>query len=88
MKTYISILQELQQRDISIKLSEYHGYAFGSWFIEIYSKPPYRLVHDGRDKTIVLEVKNKDKEWTSILADKTRSGKHVLKALLDKIESL
>ena len=83
MKQYKSILKELEMNGIPIHSSRYDDHAMGSWFIETSSTPPYRIVHDGRDKTIVLEVF--ENEWNSMLADKTKSGKHVISKLMHEL---
>lgn len=88
MNSYTSLLKQLDEEGISIKSSEYDEHLMGSWAIEIESKPAYRIVHDGRDKTIVLEVSDGRNDWTSLLADKTKSGNHVLATLASKLKGL
>ncbi len=88
MKTYSLLLKQLEEKDIPIKTSNYDEHLMGSWVIEIASTPVYRIVHDGRDKTIVLETLDKNSDWTSLLADKTKTGKHILKELTTKLSSL
>jgi hypothetical protein len=88
MKTYSSLLKQLDEKGISIKSSNYDEHLMGSWTIEIESEPVYRIVHDGRDKTIVLEVSDGRNDWTSLLADKTKSGRHVIAKLADKLKDL
>jgi len=87
MKTYNALLTNLKELHIPIKESEYNEKAFGSWYIEIKSSPSFRVVHDGRDKTIVLE-KIKNKEWCSVMYDKTKSGKHVIETLVKELNDL
>ena len=87
MKRYNALLTKLKELNIPIKESEYNEKAFGSWYIEIKSSPPYRVVHDGRDKTIVLE-KNNNNEWSSVMYDKTNSGKHVIERLIKELNDL
>ena len=84
MKQYENILSELKERGVSIQDSGYDDRVMGSWFIQVDSTPLYRIVHDGRDKAIVLEVY--EKEWDSLLADKTRSGKHAIAKLIDELK--
>lgn len=84
MKEFKSISNCLKEHGVLIKKSRYDEKIFDSWFIEIDSKPSYRIVHDGRDKIIVLEEMN-NSEWRSIMADKTKSGKHVLSKVLTKL---
>ena len=81
------MLANLKESNIQIKESEYDAQAFGSWYIEIISSPPYRVVHDGRDKTIVLEA-SRNNEWSSIMYDKTKTGKHVIKRLVQELNDL
>lgn len=87
MKEFESILNSLNKNGVPIKKSSYNEKILGSWFIEIDFKPPYRIVHDGRDRTIVLEEMN-NSEWKSILSDKTRSGKHILSKVLNKLNDI
>lgn len=87
MKEYNAVLASLKELDIPIKESEYNEQAFGSWYVEIKSLPPYRVVHDGRDKTIVLE-ENKNGEWSSLMYDKSKTGKHVIERLVQEINAL
>ena len=77
MKEYERILREIKDKSLPIKESKYEEAIFGSWYIELETNPSYRVVHDGRDKTIVLEVSKND-EWECLISDKTKSGKHVL----------
>ena len=86
MKEYNAILSSLESHNIPIKESEFNEEAFGSWYIETKSLPVYRVVHDGRDKTIVLEV-NKN-EWSSLMHDKTKTGKHIIQKLVDELNAL
>lgn len=88
MKTYSSLIKQLEENGISIKSSNYYEHLIGSWTIEIESEPVYRIVHDGRDRTIVLEVSDGRNDWTSLLGDKTKSGKHVLATLVNKLKDL
>ena len=59
----------------------------GSWYIETQSQPAYRLVHDGRDKTIVLEI-SRNSEWDSLAFDKSKTGKHVIQRLVEELNAL
>lgn len=85
MKEYNSIIANLKKCSIPIKYSEYDDQAFGSWYVEIQSIPLYRIVHDGRDKTIALEV-SRNNEWNCLISDKTKSGKHVIEQLLEELK--
>jgi hypothetical protein len=87
MRNYQAIIESMKSKNIPIKHSEFDDEAFGSWYIELDSQPLYRIVHDGRDKTIVLE-ENKNHEWSSIMADKTKSGKHILARLTNVLSAL
>jgi hypothetical protein len=78
------IIQTLKDNGYQLGNSEYNDQAFGSWWITINSKPPFRIVHDGRDKTICLEKYEKD-EWNCIMADKTITGKHIVNKLKSEI---
>ncbi|MGD8941040.1 MAG: hypothetical protein PVJ72_16765 [Gammaproteobacteria bacterium] len=85
MKTYNALLTNLKELNIPIKETEFNEQAFGSWYIEIESSPSYRVVHDGRDKTIVLEKSNNN-EWSSVMYDKTKSGKHVIERIVKELK--
>ena len=87
MKEYSAMLSNLESHNIPIKDSEFNEEAFGSWYIETQSEPVYRIVHDGRDKTIVLEVNNNN-EWTSLMFDKTITGKYVIQRLVEELDVL
>jgi hypothetical protein len=87
MKEFDSMLASLNECSIPIKYSEYDENAFGSWYVEIDSKPMYRVVHDGRDKTIVLEV-HRNNEWNSLISDKTKSGKYLVEKLRIELNDL
>jgi hypothetical protein len=87
MKEYNAMLGNLEEHNIPIRRSEFDGQAMGSWFIEINSNPLYRVAHEGRDKTIVLEV-NRKNEWNCLISDKTKSGKHVIKRLVVELDAL
>ena len=84
MNEYDSILEKIKLKDLPIKDAKYEEAVFGSWYIELDSNPSYRVVHDGRDKTIVLEI-NKNNEWVCLVSDKTKSGKHVLEKLMSEL---
>ena len=81
------MLANLKEYSIPIKYSEYDDQTFGSWYVEIESNPFYRVVHDGRDKTIVLEV-NKNNKWNCLISDKTKTGKHVIEKLRAELNAL
>lgn len=81
------MLESLRAFDIKIAFAEYDEQAFGSWYIEIESNPKYRIVHDGRDATIVLEV-IKNYDWSCLLSDKTKSGKHVIEKLVRELNAI
>ena len=87
MKEFNLILTCLKEFSIPIRYSEYDEQAFGSWYIEIESNPLYRVAHDGRDKTIVLEV-NRNNEWDCLISDKTKSGKHIIEKLRKELNDL
>jgi hypothetical protein len=83
MKQYEAMIADLEKKGIKIKTSKYDDHAMGSWYIVTNTMPPYRIVHDGRDKTVVLEVL--ENEWNPLIADKTQSGKHVISRLMDEL---
>ena len=87
MNEYNAIIDRLKENNIPIKHSEYDEQAMGSWYVEIQSIPLYRIAHDGRDKTIVLEV-NKNNEWNCLISDKTKSGKYAIEKLQEKLNDL
>lgn len=87
MKEYNAMLLNFKAHNIPVRESEFNEQAFGSWYIETKSQPVYRVVHDGRDRTIVLEVKHNN-EWSCLLSDKTKSGRYVLQKLVDELNSL
>lgn len=87
MERYQTLLSNLTENGIPVRASKYYENAFGSWYIEIESNPLYRVAHDGRDKTIVLEVL-KNNDWHCLSYDKTKSGKHVIKKLKNELKSL
>jgi len=84
MKQYQSILNALEEKKVPIKGYRYDEQVMGSWFIETATTPTYRIVHDGRDETIVLEILQN--EWKPLFADKTKSGKHVILKLINELE--
>jgi len=81
------MLGSLKTLDISIACAEYDEQAFGSRYVEIDSKPRYRVVHDGRDETIVLEIM-KYNDWSCLLSDETKSGKHVIEKLVAELNAI
>ena len=87
MKRYQALLRYLEENNIPVRSSKYYENAFGSWYIEIESDPLYRVAHDGRDKTIVLEI-FKNNDWHCLSFDKTKSGKHVIGKLKYELRSL
>ena len=87
MNQYKAMLESLRAFDITITNAEYYEQAFGSWKVEIESNPKYRVVHDGRDATIVLEVM-KNNNWSCLLSDKTKSGKHVIEKLVRELSAI
>ncbi len=87
MKEYDAMLSDFETYSIPVRKSEFDDEAFGSWYIETQSQPVYRVVHDGRDNTVVLEVSNND-EWSSLMFDKTKTGKHIIKRLVEELNAL
>jgi len=77
MKNFNKLISELQKEKIEIKESYFDDQHMGSWHIELNTNPKYRIVHDGRDKTVVLEIFN-NSDWECVTYDKSKWGKHIL----------
>jgi hypothetical protein len=82
MKQYEDMQNKILELGITILSATY--YIDGSWEIQISASPPYRIAHDGRDKTIVLEILKNG--WTCIIADKTKSGRHLIPKLKEELK--
>jgi hypothetical protein len=87
MNQYEAMLKSLEEFDIKVASAKYCEQSLGSWYVDIKSDPKYRIAHDGRDNTIVLEVM-KGKDWSCLLSDKTKSGKHVIEKLVSELNAI
>jgi hypothetical protein len=50
----------LRENGLALGLARYHPEAFGSWYVEVVAAPPLRIVWDGRDGWLLVQVKTSE----------------------------
>ena len=68
----------LRENGLALGLARYHPEAFGAWYVEVVVAPPLRIVWDGRDGWLLVQVKtsevlNGSDVWRDIWIEKERS---------------
>ena len=77
----------MKTNNIPIKYSEYNDQVFGSWYIELMTKPFYKVIYDGKDSTLDLQKYN-SKEWSQILCVNSQSSEEILNQLTSELNAI